>query len=851
MPRPKSTSTAALVAAVLGVAATSFADAAGVPETPLTRIQVWGAGGSAIRAVPEVPNAASVAAIRLGAGHGALLRSDGVLATWGLIAGSTVVPPAVPPSIAVVEIDLGLDHGLARLASGAVVAWGDDAHGQRGIPALAAAAVRIAAGDLHSLALLEGGAIVGWGLDADGQASPPDVDGAVALAAGRDHSVALRADGSLAFWGDDSEGECRPPALGAGETFAAVDCGGDFTLALTSMGRAVAWGVPSRANVPPAPDDVVVTAIVAGPANACYEMSDGTLAVWGDGSAGQLDAPSLKGAVLIRSAVGDRSLVVVAERDCDGNVVSDREDRAAAPELDCDGDGLLDACEIGADAALDCDGDGVLDACEVAADAALDCDGDGRLDACSAGMTSIASPLVAPFGSGLDAVATGSGLAAPVTDVRVEIRVRGDLGGAGESLDLSLNGLLVERVEVPSASCEAGTSTVVLVVPRELWNGLAGDGEVELRLCAAPAVAAAECPASEAGITATWTAEGSDCNGNGIPDLCELRDGLVGDLDADGVPDSCERYPVEDLDLDGRADVLFFDRVSRRLDAWYMDGRTCIGHLTYGTGVGAGWEPVSLGDLDGDGHSDVVFRSVSGGRTWGWLMSGPVIRESAELGYALPASCRLIAVADVDGDRRADLLWRDDATQGIYAWFMDGLVMRGGGWIGSAAGLEFLGAADASGDGRSDLFFRISGNGQVVGWLLDGLAVRAAGPIAGGTPVAADWQPRGLGDLDGDGLADLVWRDARSGRLAAWFLDGLVLRAAGQVAHNPSNAYDVSALADFNGDGRADVFWRSTSTGTAYVWLVDGFGLVGGGLVGEAPVARRAIRRAWSASDAR
>ena len=45
----------------------------------------------------------------------------------------------------------------------------------------------------------------------------------------------------------------------------------------------------------------------------------------------------------------------------------------------------------------------------------------------------------------------------------------------------------------------------------------------------------------------------ADCNGNGVPDACDIDSGDSGDLDGNGVPDDCEC--VGDIDGDGVVDA--------------------------------------------------------------------------------------------------------------------------------------------------------------------------------------------------------------------------------------------------------------------------------------------------------
>lgn len=74
-----------------------------------------------------------------------------------------------------------------------------------------------------------------------------------------------------------------------------------------------------------------------------------------------------------------------------------------------------------------------------------------------------------------------------------------------------------------------------------------GDGRLDI---AAIKYADASCVI----VTNLTPAFGGDCNGNGIPDACEILEGSELDLNNDTVPDSCQR--LGDLNLDGNRDEL-------------------------------------------------------------------------------------------------------------------------------------------------------------------------------------------------------------------------------------------------------------------------------------------------------
>jgi subtilisin-like proprotein convertase family protein len=67
--------------------------------------------------------------------------------------------------------------------------------------------------------------------------------------------------------------------------------------------------------------------------------------------------------------------------DCDGNGVLDECDYASGA-LDCNGNNLIDVCDIASGVSTDCDGNGVPDECQLNSGTDLDCNLNGILDAC-------------------------------------------------------------------------------------------------------------------------------------------------------------------------------------------------------------------------------------------------------------------------------------------------------------------------------------------------------------------------------------------------------------------------------------------------------------------------------------
>lgn len=124
---------------------------------------------------------------------------------------------------------------------------------------------------------------------------------------------------------------------------------------------------------------------------------------------------------------------------------------------------------------------------------------------------------------------------------------------------------------------------------------------------------------------------------------------------------------------------------------------------------------------------------------------------------------------------------------------------------------------DFNGDGRADILFRNGGTGEVYVWNSQpsGSAVNFLGQSLG--TVSADWSIKGVGDFNGDGRADILWR-SDAGDVYVW-LDSPSGAPAmtGQTISSVPNDWTILGLGDFNGDGRDDVLWRHTD-GELYVW---------------------------------
>jgi len=164
------------------------------------------------------------------------------------------------------------------------------------------------------------------------------------------------------------------------------------------------------------------------------------------------------------------------------------------------------------------------------------------------------------------------------------------------------------------------------------------------------------------------------------------------------------------------------------------------------------------------------------------------------------------------------------------------------------AGFEIQGIGDFNGDGGSDIVWR--NDATVVTWELENgeFAAEHTQPDAPHT-----WQVAGTGDFDGDGDDDILWVH-QEGAVTIWEMeDGNY-----ETNHNLPDAaitWEVAGTGDFDGDGDDDIVWRHQE-GAVTIWeMEDNAYVANHNLVGEskpgAPCRRsrpahcRAKEKAW------
>jgi len=283
------------------------------------------------------------------------------------------------------------------------------------------------------------------------------------------------------------------------------------------------------------------------------------------------------------------------------------------------------------------------------------------------------------------------------------------------------------------------------------------------------------------------------------------------------------RDVANDFDGDGRSDILFRHDIGAIFN---LLGTPNGGMLNNGdniyTVVDNVWVLAGTGDFNGDGMDDILWRRDSG-EIFNFLgqADGGVVNNGQNSFMELSATWIVSGVGDFNGDGRDDVLWRNENNLifNILGTESGGFIGNGQNFATEVAGeWHVAGIGDFNGDGRDDIMWRHD-NGAI----FDFLGTPNGGMLNNGdniyTVVDNVWHIAGVGDFNGDGRDDILWRNDNGA------VFNFLGTAAGGVVNNGDNSYaamnsawHVEAIGDYNGDGRDDILWRHDD-GTIIDWL--------------------------------
>ena len=271
------------------------------------------------------------------------------------------------------------------------------------------------------------------------------------------------------------------------------------------------------------------------------------------------------------------------------------------------------------------------------------------------------------------------------------------------------------------------------------------------------------------------------------------------------------KMALGDLDGDGKTDLAFTNR-----GMYVIDNAVSIARNT-STATTVSFDPkidfkitdpgsVAIGDIDGDGKLDFAATNISDGTVSIFRNTGSPGAMSFAAPVVLKASgANGIVIGDIDGDGKPDIaitgggvnVFRNLSDSG-YVDFAKPVTFAVGGGI--------IVINDVDRDGKPDLL--------TTSWNSNNIAIMKNSSTKGTIAFAATINQSAsapyyiaAGDIDGDGLPDIVYTDVTGSKASVLRNTGsagaITFAAAGDF--NAGTSPSAVALADLDGDGRLDM----------------------------------------------
>jgi hypothetical protein len=204
------------------------------------------------------------------------------------------------------------------------------------------------------------------------------------------------------------------------------------------------------------------------------------------------------------------------------------------------------------------------------------------------------------------------------------------------------------------------------------------------------------------------------------------------------------------------------------------------------------YETIRLADIDGDGQAELIARAADGIHTWkfdrdqsqwgNYGQAGPPLADGPPGNWDGREHFSTIQLADINGDRQAELIAR--SPDGIIAYRWDKgstswTALPAGPALSDAGGwnqpqyYSTIQVADIDGDGRAELLARAADGLHI--WKFTEAQQWEEQPLGPDWSDSASWNlvqhysTIRAADIDGDGRAELLARDAAS--METWKFD--------------------------------------------------------------------------------
>ncbi len=282
------------------------------------------------------------------------------------------------------------------------------------------------------------------------------------------------------------------------------------------------------------------------------------------------------------------------------------------------------------------------------------------------------------------------------------------------------------------------------------------------------------------------------------------------------------RNRVADFNADGKTDLGWYYNLNGTLVFWFMNGTAVSNVAIAGQVPNLNWRIEGLADFNNDNKVDVLWKDSVTGTVVIWLMNGSSIL-SVNVVATVASPYVIEGTGDLNGDGNADIVWKHALTGQVVVWLMNGAAISSANIIASQPtvwSIEKVG--DFDGDGKADILWKHTSLGTVVVWRMNGASILSVSVI--GTVSNLSYVIQDVGDVNADGTADIVWKNVVGGQVVVWTM----ARGTGTVSAAiitgvvPDLNWIIEGVGDLNADNKADIIWKYAPSGQVFLWLMNG-----------------------------
>lgn len=242
---------------------------------------------------------------------------------------------------------------------------------------------------------------------------------------------------------------------------------------------------------------------------------------------------------------------------------------------------------------------------------------------------------------------------------------------------------------------------------------------------------------------------------------------------------------------------------------------------------------VQTGGALADQRPSVFWFNGSTGVLQTWHMTGINVIDTRQVSLAsTDTHWKVVGTGDLTGDGYTDIVWRHDTGGWLAYWSLVNNTVTGTGLLSINQNTDLnwtiKGLGDVNADGYADLIWQHT-NGSIAVWTMRGPTVLTTTLFSISGTGDPNWKIAAIADLNRDGKKDLIFQHATGGWLAVWFVNGTQITRINYLSINQQadTNWKIYAAGDIDGSGVPKIIWRHQTQGWVAAWTMNDFNVTG------------------------